>query len=182
VPAAIWPAIGYWLLAALILGYRKITNLCHCLLCSVVVLVIVPHNRRSTKITILVRHEKYYFDRHYKRETVKMRLNAPRLLASPGVFLFSDVFAMPVPGLRTSRPNYGRAIISVQPLSPVPLLRAIWLDYSWAILAVKLTMLIPPLGTIWQNPGWPIIPVPFVMLAPDLLATRSNHSRTIIAM
>jgi hypothetical protein len=52
-PAAVGPVIDYGLLTALGLGYRKIANLGHYLLCSMVVFIIMPHNGRSTKITIL---------------------------------------------------------------------------------------------------------------------------------
>ncbi len=53
VSAAIGLIVGYRLCTPPALGYREIANPRHNSLCSVVIFIIVPRNRKSTKITIL---------------------------------------------------------------------------------------------------------------------------------
>jgi hypothetical protein len=117
--SAIWFIIGHRLCAAFVLGYRKITNLCHNLLCSAVIPVIVHRNARSMKMPIFGNTKNIVLVISMKKNATKIKSGTLRLFAQPGVLLFGNLLALPVPELRTIRPNLGRTIASVQPTAPI---------------------------------------------------------------
>ena len=92
-PAAVGLVIGYGLFTTLCFGYWKIANPRHNLLCSTVTFIIVPHNRRSTEITISRNTE--YVIGHRDAPRVPKRVPGGILMSSPWPLLsFSLAFAI----------------------------------------------------------------------------------------